>query len=188
MSGPSEVIEKQKSNFDSFVKSIEFGESEDPAKPQAAESDVSASDISYEVPAGWTRQEPKPMRLVSFVAPVGDKQAELIVTKLPSSASGGYLDNVNRWRGQAGLPAIQQGDQQTSQTMTVGRAEGALFDFSGPEKRLLVAWVPKGQDWWFFKFAGPTDVVTQQQPAFDGFLKSVRFVTGAGERGERSPQ
>src|SRR5262249_46312533 len=116
MSGPAAVIENQKANFDAFVKSIEFGGAEIAAKPAAdsavgqrpaAGSDVGAADISYDVPEGWTKQEPKPMRVVSFIARSGDKQAELIVTKFPSAASGGYLDNVNRWRGQAGLAPIQ---------------------------------------------------------------------------------
>ncbi|HEY7089836.1 MAG TPA: hypothetical protein VH518_17190 [Tepidisphaeraceae bacterium] len=177
MTGPAAVVEKQKANFDAFVKSVRFGGAE---APKMAQSDEAAADLSYDVPDGWTKEEPKPMRIVSFIAKTGDKQAELIVTKFPSAAAGGYLDNVNRWRGQAGLPPIQEGGQQPSKPVVVGGADGALFDFAGSEKRLLVAWVPKGQDWWFFKLAGPTDVVAQHQPAFDRFLTTVRFIPGAG--------
>jgi hypothetical protein len=141
-----------------------------------------AAQISYQTPPTWIKDQPMPMRVVSFHIGENDKRADLIVSLLPST-SGSRLDNINRWRGQIGLPSIKESDPQPSQPVTVGGAEGALFDLVGPGDRtrarhMLVAWVPKGNDWWFFKFAGPDDVVTKELDNFMNFLKSVQFAGG----------
>lgn len=184
LQGPHDLVTAQKPNFDAFVKTIHFGEhapgmAAPPATAPAAAAPPaggeSATDITFTAPAGWTRDEPKPLRHVSFTISPG---TEMIVSKLPAVGSGDYLGNVNRWRGQVGLPPIQQNDKQESKSVVVGGADALLFDLAGPEKRMLVAWVPKGNDWWFFKLTGPSDVIAQQQAQFDAFLKSVQFSAG----------
>ncbi|WP_428940784.1 hypothetical protein [Fontivita pretiosa] len=139
---------------------------------------AAASDIRYDLPQGWIKDDPKPLRHVSFtVAGPGGQAAEMIVSKLEAAGAGTYLDNINRWRGQVGLPPIKQGDPQPVEQLTVGGADAAKYDLVGPNKRMLVAVVAKGPDLWFFKFSGPTKLIDQHEPAFDRFLNSVQFVT-----------
>jgi len=143
--------------------------------------EAAPTEITYQIPAGWVKDDPMPMRAVSFHVGQAEKQVDVIVSKLPAIGTGGYLDNINRWRGQVGLAPIKQGDPQPSTPLKVGGADANVFDFVGTgdqknAKHMVVAWVTRGDEWWFFKLAGTDDVVTQQQAAFNTFLGSVQFV------------
>jgi hypothetical protein len=164
--GPQQIIATQKENFEAFVRSVEF---ESVVMAQATSQ--ASAEISYTTPDGWEKEEPAPMRYVSFHAGA----TEIVVSKFPASGSGSYLDNVNRWRNQVELPAIGANDPQASVDIHVGGQDAMLFDFSGPSKRLIVAVTPQDQNFWYFKIIGPGDAVEQQKAAFDAFLKSVQF-------------
>jgi hypothetical protein len=155
------------------------------AMPPGAAMEQGPVPFKFQVPQGWTKDDPMPMRTISFHTGTPDKQVDVIVSQLPAIGGGGYLDNVNRWRGQVGLQPIKQGDPpQPSSPVKVGDADGTQFDFVGPgpaasAKRMIVAWVPRGNDWWFFKMTGTDQQVTQQQANFNAFLKSIQFTAPA---------
>jgi hypothetical protein len=110
----------------------------------------------------------------------GDKPAQLIISRL-SANFGGMLANINRWRGDVGLPPIDDASKVTETPIKVGSASGQLVDFNGPGKdgatptRSLVARCTQGDSVWFFKILGPTETVSQQRPAFEQFLASVKL-------------
>ena len=164
--GPAELVAGQKENFQAFVRSVEFK-----SVVMAQATSDAAGEISYAAPDGWQKEDAAPMRYVSFHAGA----AEVIVTKLPASGSGSYLDNVNRWRAQVELPAVGENAPQSSQDIKVGGSDAMLFDFVGPSKRLIVAVTPQDQDFWYFKIIGSGEAVQQQKPAFEAFLQSVQF-------------
>jgi len=121
-----------------------------------------------------------PMRAVSFHIGAADKRVDVVVSQLAAIAGGGFVENVNRWRGQVGLQPIKQGDPQPSQPMKIAGSDATLFDFVGPgpaatAKRKIVAWVPRGNEWWFFTISGTDQQVAQQQVNFNVFLKSLQF-------------
>lgn len=155
-----------------------------PAIPGVAAPGAAAATsvpFKFEVPAGWVKDEPMPMRTVSFHIGDGASKVDLIVSQLPTMGSGGVVDNVNRWRGQVGLAALPAGQPPVSQPIKVGGADGQQFDFVGPgaaavAKRQVVAWVTRGQDWWFFKLSGTDEQVSKQLTGFNSFLKSVQFI------------
>jgi hypothetical protein len=152
-----------------------------PAMPPGGAAPSSGVQLTYQVPEGWVQDEPKPMRVVSFRAGPANLQTEVVVSVLPAHGAGSYLDNVNRWRIQVGLPPIRQADPQPSQPMKIGGENATVFDFVGTgdkqrAKRMIVAWVPKNNDWWFFKLIGTDAAVGEQQAAFDNYLKSVKFI------------
>ncbi len=159
----------------------------------AAANELPETSITSTVPPGWVQDEPKPLRVVSFHVGEADKRADVIVSKLPAVGSGSKLDNINRWRGQVGLGPVKENEPQPSQPIKVGDAEGTMYDLVGPgdpqrASHMIVAWVPKGDDWWFFKLVGPDNVVTQQQDAFENFLKSIQFVEPGAKHGEQPQQ
>lgn len=192
VTGPADVIAAQKSNFDAFIKSVHFTHDHhhhahgggDPHAGMAHGVDphgavASNTDIQYTQPQEWNKDEPRPMRHVSFT---GDG-VEMVISKLPAIGSGSYLDNVNRWRGQVGLPAITDGSQQKSEPIQIGGAAAVLFDFTGPgdaasAKRMLVAVAPAGTELWFFRFSGTSAAIEKQRASFDSFIKSIQFVGG----------
>ena len=49
-------------------------------------------------------------------------------------------------------------------------------------RRILGVVVLRRGQTWFFKMTGPADLVEKQKPAFEAFLKSVRFDGGNGAK------
>ena len=45
---------------------------------------------------------------------------------------------------------------------------------------MLVVIAPHGGRTWFFKMTGPADLAAKKKPAFEAFVKSVRFDRGTG--------
>jgi hypothetical protein len=123
----------------------------------------------------------------------GSKQADVSV--VPLGGSGGTdLGNVNRWRGQMGLPDIEAGElPKVTQEVQIGSQAGQLYDIAGPspgsgdKARMLVAVLRREGTAWFFKMTGDDELVAQQKPAFVGFLKSVAFVAAGPAMASQVP-
>jgi hypothetical protein len=147
--------------------------------------------LGYHKPAGWKAEEVRRSTIpldAAFEVTEGGQKARVTVLRL---AGGGrdLLANVNRWRTQdLGLKPIDEGELEKSVRKTeVAGVSASLVDMAGPEgagrKRVLGAAVPRGEWTWFITMKGPADLVEKQRPAFEAFLKSVRFdgAPGAGE-------
>ena len=78
--------------------------------------------ISLKAPPHWQRQPPAPMRKASFVVEEADgAKVDISVTSFPGE-SGGLLANINRWRGQLGLDALDAEQlESTDRTTELGR-------------------------------------------------------------------
>jgi hypothetical protein len=118
------------------------------------------------------------MRFATFKAPVPGK-LEATVVVLPGPA-GGELANVNRWRGQIGLPAMDEASLAKARAVVKTKA-GALnvYDFTsdGQAKSRMVAGyisTPDGNTW-FIKMTGDEAPVAKAKPEFMSILGSVRL-------------
>jgi hypothetical protein len=133
------------------------------------------------------------MRAASFrVAGKDGKQADVSVIPLPGLA-GSDLDNVNRWRGQVGQPAVSEAElAKLAQPVEVAGQPASLYEQaganpgSGEKTRILAAITRRDGAAWFFKMTGDDDLVGQQKPAFIEFLKSVTF-PAAGTQAQLPP-
>jgi len=122
------------------------------------------------------------MRAASFrVAGKDGKQADVSVIPLPGLA-GSDLDNVNRWRGQVGLPAVSDAELvKLAQPVQIASQSANLYEQagsnagSGDKTRILAAITRRDGMAWFFKMTGDDGLVAEQKPAFIDFLKSVSF-------------
>jgi len=121
------------------------------------------------------------MRYATFAVPGTDgAQAELAVSSFPGDV-GGDLENVNRWRTQAGAAPVAAADLPALvQKVPAGDKEFSLIDVTGPTMRVVAAWVRHGADTWFFKLTGPAALLGAEKEKFTAFLASVRF-TEAGQ-------
>lgn len=97
------------------------------------------------------------------------------------------LQNVNRWRGEVGLPAVTQDELSNATESIVIDGQTAAYVPAIPEASKtqsnlaeLAAMVKNGDQIWFLKLKGDRDVVVAQEAAFKAFLKSLHF---AGDRG-----
>ncbi len=106
MRGNQELAGKEKENFLKWVRT-----SRDGNVPTAAADAVSAPDesstpqIKWDLPADWTPGASSAMRYASFTVGENSEKADISVITFPGDG-GNDLDNVNRWRQQIGLPAI----------------------------------------------------------------------------------
>jgi hypothetical protein len=142
--------------------------------PAAADIPVNASPVRFVVPDGWQQLAPDSVRLVNLsITGKNGGAATVVITSFPGEV-GTEMQNVNRWRGQVGLPDAAATDI-TSQPVLVDGSTGKLYDFSGPTGRTIVVSVPRNGATWFIKLNGDAAVVGDAKPGFMDFLASVRF-------------
>jgi hypothetical protein len=134
--------------------------------------------LRWQAPPDWQAKPGTPMRKGSYTIHRGDEAADLSITAFPGDV-GGLAANVNRWRGQVGLPAVDD-DTWGSATETLD-AHGlhfTLVDFAGPmpagPQRILAAIASWQGATWFFKLTGPSTLVEGEKPAFVAFLQTVQ--------------
>jgi hypothetical protein len=159
-----------------------------PAVPVPATAGT--SEITWTLPADWTTQpDPSGMRKGSFLVSGADgTKADMSVTAFPGDV-GGDLPNVNRWRGQVGLPPIDDATlAQTVQTIDAPAGKFSFIELSGVNAaqktvHMLGAWLQQPDRRWFFKLLGDDALVTAQHDAFFAFLKSVSFAAAPAVSG-----
>ena len=137
--------------------------------------------LKYKLPDGWKEKAPTQMRVASFEITDGSKQADVSVVPMGGMA-GGNLANVNRWRGQVGLAAVEEAEvQKTVEKVVIDGQDSDLFDIagtspgSGEAQRIIASVLHRDDTAWFFKITGEANLVEQQKPSFINFLKSVSF-------------
>ncbi|GLH71985.1 hypothetical protein GETHLI_04870 [Geothrix limicola] len=134
--------------------------------------------LKWSLPKGWREEAGGGMRFATFKAPFEGK-LEATVVVLPGPA-GGELANVNRWRGQIGLPPMDEAGLAKGRTVLKTKA-GALnvYDFmsEGQAKSRMVAGyisTPDGNTW-FLKMTGDAAPVAKAKSDFMTILGSVRL-------------
>jgi hypothetical protein len=145
-------------------------------------SDSAQAPLIWTTPAGWTEVPPSEMRVASFkVSGTSGKLADVSIVPLPGMA-GTDAGNVNRWRGQVGLPNATDDElKKSAENVEAGGQPAQLYDIagqnptSGDTTRILGVIQHRDDMAWFYKMTGDADLVEQQKPAFVEFLKSLKF-------------
>lgn len=135
--------------------------------------------FTYDVPDGWQPGQAGGMRKAAFLVQRDDMSADMTVITLPGDV-GGVLNNVNRWRGQVGLEAINQDQLSDSlQVIKIDGLEAQMVDLVGQAesdpKSMLAVMVMRDGVTWFFKLLGPAKLVADEKVDFVAFVESVRF-------------
>lgn len=143
-----------------------------PVVPPVAPPHGGSEDLNGEKPEAWADGPASTMRKASFEAPGG-----AAVTAFAFNAAGAMGDrvaNVNRWRGEIGLPATDA-EKLAAETeaMPLLGGDGAYFELVGEEETTYAAMVVRDGQVWFFKIRGASEAVEAQREAFRGWLKSL---------------
>jgi hypothetical protein len=121
LSGPAQVTGEHQDEFTHFVESVHF--TDQPGQP-----------VTWKVPEGW-KQEPgsSQMRYATFRVDPKDPSLELTVVALGNEGQAGeILPNVNRWRGQIGLPpATEEELGKLTKEVTIDGSKSTLVDMVG---------------------------------------------------------
>ena len=117
------------------------------------------------------------MRFATLKPPVvGKIDASVVV--LPGPA-GGELANVNRWRGQIGLPPLDEaGLAKARKVLKTKAGPLKVYDFTSdatPRSRLVAGLTEATGDTWFVKMTGDADAVGAARHDFMQLLGSLRF-------------
>ena len=151
-----------------------------PAQQTSAINTVSSMD--WVTPEGWTQAESTPTRNPNFIIN-GNDQAQCYVTVLKGTG-GGALANINRWRQQLGLEAIDEAELALLDRITVLDKDGVYTDLEGnfsgmgtddmSGARMLGAVVVGEQQSIFVKMIGPKAQLEGQEAAFASFVASLK--------------
>lgn len=152
------------------------------------EAGGSAEPMPWTVPEGWRRvADDAPMRLATFVSEEGGAEAKVLVSRFPGDV-GGELANVNRWRRQVGLGAIDAA-QLESLVRRFGEAgrEGYLVRLRGTGSVLVAAGVheARADRTWFVKsIVSSTAIADRVEAEILAFARSIGAADRAGSNRE----
>lgn len=150
---------------------------------------ISSAGIQWTIPAGWTEQAARPMRVATYTIPAakGLDAGECGVFYFGKNQGGSAEENISRWGAQfEGAPSPTK-SVETVAGMKVHRVQtsgtylapgGPMMQSQGkkPGYRLLGAIVEAPQGLVFFKCTGPAATIAANERAFDGLVKSVEKV------------
>ena len=148
--------------------------------PPPADTPAAPAALTWTAPAAWTAKAPGQMVKATYTTPAapGATEALATISSFPGDV-GGTLANVNRWRGQIGLPPISQTDLAANIT-TIENETAALrftlIDITNPATgtRLLAASLPLPGETYFFKMTGPSATLAAQKQTFLDLLQTVK--------------
>jgi hypothetical protein len=144
--------------------------------PEPAAEAQQPSPITWTVPDGWVKvASDQAMRLATFHP--GPGLPEVSLNAFPGD-TGGLLANVNRWRGQLGLPPIEEADlASAAPTETVEGVSISIVDLTGStgQEMLGAVIVPGDGQTWFAKATGDPAPIAALKPAFVEFARSFRM-------------
>lgn len=151
--------------------------------PAAGQPSPGEEAIPGSVPQRWRHvAEPRPMRLATFQIPDESGPVELAITRFPGRV-GGELANLNRWRGQMGLPAATEAEVEGM----IERFEAPGFDgytarIAGADMHMLAAGVYEAAHdrTWFVRVTASPDVADRLAPEVFGYARSI---AGLGPEG-----
>ena len=144
--------------------------------------------VAWDVPAKWTTEAPRTMRIATYDIPAssGDKEGgECAVFYFGPKQGGGVEENFSRWVGQfeKATDAARSEKDIHGMKLHLVKVSGAYLAPSGPMMqssgtkpgfalRGAIIEGPKGNV--FFKFTGPAATVKAAENDFAGLLESIR--------------
>lgn len=138
----------------------------------------SEATFQSQLPDAWKPAPDRPMRVATYSLP----EAEVVVSQFPKfGAMADPLENVNRWRGQVGLPPLDLAGIEASQkALEIADRPASYFELLGPQEAtpplgMLAAMTVRDDQVWFFKLLGPRAVVEAERERFFKWLSSIRF-------------
>jgi hypothetical protein len=145
--------------------------------------------LQFDKPAGWQEADTRGSAFApeaAFTVRDGGQSARVTVFR----QAGDLLANVNRWhRNDLRLPEVNR--EQVERLRQRVEVDGQPADYvdllnadAPNHPRVLGVVVPRRDATWTITMKGPAELLQKQKPAFEAFVKSVRFAGGRGAANE----
>ncbi|MCP5537622.1 MAG: hypothetical protein H7A51_15490 [Akkermansiaceae bacterium] len=147
-------------------------------QPPQTPATATKAPYTWTLPDGWTAQSASGMRLATILIPSGSGTLNASITEFGGDLAG----NVNRWRGQIGLPPLQESAiAATLKEVETGLGKGYIVSLSNPaspDSGLLAAIIPRPTNTSvFIKVPGNPADLEKITAAFTGFTQSLAPAT-----------
>ncbi len=143
-----------------------------PGMQQAASE---AGEVGYTAPEGWQDLPASGIRKANLKVTTETGSAEITILTFPGDV-GGRLANINRWRGQVGLPNATPEDLPGyTEGTDISGHRGLYVRLEGETQSILGALLPFHGNTWFVKMLGDTPTVLANEAAMKQFLDSIEL-------------
>ena len=142
---------------------------------------AAAGGLAWTLPPGYADTgESNQFRTATLATGEGEARVEVAISRVPGLA-GSIAANVNRWRGQLGLPPASR-DEVIAAVEPASTGEGGLTGMDvtlrnpdgTPPAAQRIAWFERPDGTWYFKATGTPDAVDRETEAFNNLLASLR--------------
>jgi len=133
------------------------------------------ANLTWKAPDGWREGKASSMRLASYGVPFDGGEGDLSIIRL-NGVAGGFVPNINRWRGQVGLPAADEASIRAA--ATEGKSPLAPFTvvkLKNPDngKGMLAAVYAIDDATLFVKLTAPETAIDGLEAAFTDFCATL---------------
>ncbi|TVQ60583.1 MAG: hypothetical protein EA378_10865 [Phycisphaerales bacterium] len=146
--------------------------------PQADAGPVSELDDSssiWTVPSNWReRSDNPPMRHATLIVPDQDGEIEVAISRFPGDV-GGELANINRWRGQMGLDALEEDElEEHVDRFEHPGFEGFVLRIEGEDEHMLTASIyeENADRTWYVRASASPDAAERIEESVFAFARS----------------
>ncbi|MEW6072336.1 MAG: hypothetical protein AB1726_07010 [Planctomycetota bacterium] len=176
MTGPEGLVAAEAAAFDAFCASLRLVDA--PVAGAGGPAGEGGA-LRYALPEGWRDAGPQGMREVNLVA---GETSQCYVIRLAGDG-GGLIQNLNRWRGEFGLPPLDAAAVAALPTVAMlgepcplleaaGEYQGMGGD-TGAGKALLATLRIRPAESLFVKMVGPAAEVAAERAGFLAFVASL---------------
>jgi hypothetical protein len=136
------------------------------------------AEVEYEAPKEWRERPPVQFSMAAWEVGQGDKAATITISEI----GGGLVANVNRWRGQLGLPQLDEAALlRETRDVPVGNRTGKMVELVNPNAKgdyaaIIGVIAPGERQDLIVLIRGPhAETVLAQRANLEAFLRTVKF-------------
>ena len=142
----------------------------------SGKTEVAEPQWRWNRPDRWENLPASGMRLASFAVPLEDGQGSCSLILLAGNG-GGLIANINRWRGQLGLPQASEAAIMAEVKIHPGKESSfqyiLLENPAQPQQAFLTGIISYPQQTLFIKLILPQKAVQEQEKSFLEFVASI---------------
>lgn len=128
-------------------------------------------------PKSWEVAENDQFSLVAWTT--GPKVAQARITVSNVNAASGVEAQVTRWRGQIGLPPIDDPKELMSSLsdLRIGDVTGTWVELKGGAETILAFLVPLEDKLWVFRYRSSNETAAKEKSGFRTWCESIKIRT-----------